>query len=417
MSRGTLFAAIRKAVEDSCEDAFLASLIQFEEHEHELAVALHPGAEAVFFVWNPDGTITAEAKTSTAGPGYHAYAIDVVRSVGQACGITWDWSDDETGYATSCDFADLQKKMSEFLRLLADAFLGESRMNNVDTLAVNMPAGAPVPASGGPWSITPLGPRGRSFWDSLQRGEKLNQHARDFYPWWTKERDAEYYRKTGMVLVYCDILWRPPESDYHEANIKLALDCFDRAAEANPQIQLPEREIAELKVLLEWDDEDPLLPTPDPALAGYYRAVITRRLPGPWTIALPGYWPEEFNEEDAMLSIVHNGRAVHISTFDMEPHEPGGPKMTAEDIAKPDAEELPKGTKVIRFRKEDRVGYYWIMPTEEDGIQALALQGCMAVAGSGANITIWFEDAAHRDWAIKTFESVSFNAHADTEEE
>jgi hypothetical protein len=267
MSRSALFKAICRAVEDSCEDPFLASLIQFDENEHELAVALQPGAEAVFFVWNPDGTISADTKTSTMGPGYHAYAISVVRAVGELCGIDWDWSDDETGYATKGDFADLQEQMAEFLVALADAFLSVPRLNDAPSLAVNMAAFAPVPVTGGSFSITPLGPRGRGFWEAVKRRDKLNQHAREFYAWWSQERDADYYFKTGMVLLWNDIYWRPAVSDQEEHTMRLALDCFERAADLNPQMDLPNAEIAELKLLLELDEEDEL-PTPDPALAG-----------------------------------------------------------------------------------------------------------------------------------------------------
>lgn len=416
MSRGALFDAIRGAVEDTCEDPYLAGLIQFEEHGHELAVALHPGSEPVFFTWNPDGTTAAEAKTSTTGPGYHAYALEVVRAVGRKCGIDWDLSDDETGYATTGNFSALQKQMAEFLAALAHSFLAEPRLRDAPTLAVNMAEGAPIPASGGPWSITPLGPRSRSFWESLKRGEKLQQYAREFYPWWTKDRDAEYYRKTGMVLLWNDVSWRPPTNEHEEWPMRLALDCFERAAELNPDVELPAAEISDLKQLLNMGEDDDF-PALDSELTGYYRAVINRRLPGPWTVALPGFWSEEFKDESAMLSMWHADRTAHFSTYDLSPDQSGKPPPTAEEIALPDKESVPEGTKLLKFRKENRVGYYWIEPTEEEDVKAWMLHGCMAVAGSAADVAIWFANANDRDWAIKTFESVTYTGRGDEPEE
>ncbi len=409
MSRGTLFAAIRKAVEDSCEDPYLASLMEFGEHEHELAVVLHPGAEAIFFVWDPDGTVTADSKTSGTGPGYHAYAVDVVRAVGKLCGIEWDWSADETGYATSGNFEDLQDQMAEFLKALGAAFLKDGRMKDALPMAVNMAMFAPVPVSGGPFSITPAGPRSRSFWEAVKRGENLKQHAREFYPWWTRERDADYYRKTGLVLLWSEITWRPPADEREEATMRLAIDCFERAAELNPKLALPQAEIADLNALLNLEEGDDL-PDLDPALIGYYRATIARRLPGPWTVAVPGFWPEDYNEESGVQYFGHNTIGVHVSTYDLSTVEPGQSPRTADEIAKPDKEDLPEGARPVRFRKDDRVGYYWIYYSEEEDEEGWVLQGCMAVTTSAAHITVWFAEEGSLDWAIKTFESLTHRA-------
>lgn len=413
MPRATLFAAITKAVEDSCDDPFLASLISFGEHEHELAVVLHPAAEAVFFVWDPDGTVSASSKTSTVGPGYHAYAIDVVRAVGQRVGINWDWSDDETGYATRGDFADLQKQMAEFLRILANAFLKDDKLRDT-SIAVNMAPGAPVAAEGGPWSITPIGPRGRSFWEALARGENLTQHAREFYPWWNRERDASYYHKTGQTLLWTEINWRPPKDEAEESAMRLAIDCFERAAEMNPKLPIPEKEIAELKQLLDLGEEDPF-PGLDPSLMGYFRKVIHRPLPGPWKIALPGWWPEEFDEQSGVLYIGIGSLGVHVTVHTITGPGPEGKAPTAENLAKPDKEDVPKGAKPVRIRRNDQVGYYWIYhhQDEDPDETGWVLAGFMAVDGCVANITCWLGQTQNSDWAIKAFSSVEFVKEGD----
>ena len=34
--------------------------------------------------------------------------------------------------------------------------------------------------------------------------------ARDFFPWWNPELDAEFYRNRALVRLWCDFPWRAP---------------------------------------------------------------------------------------------------------------------------------------------------------------------------------------------------------------
>jgi hypothetical protein len=125
---------------------------------------------------------------------------------------------------------------------------------------------------------------------------------------------------------------------------------------------------------------------------------------------------QEFKEDTGTLSIWHRNRTAHFGTYDLMPDSPNGPRVKAETIARPEPDDIPQGVKPVRFKRDDRVGFYWIVPTEEDGQKAWLLQGCMAVDGSAADVTIWFEDPQDRNWAIKTFESVSYSKDGDSED-
>jgi hypothetical protein len=400
LSRADTFAAVRKAVESACEDPFLAKFIEFGENEHDLAVVLYPGAEAVFFTWNPGGTITADAKTSTAGPGYHAYAVGVVREVGQQCGLAWEW-EDEGEYAPEGDFETLKEHMRVFLRAMANSFLRDSGPET--TLAVNMSTGAPVPAAGNLFTITPMGPRDQKWWKAIQRGDNTEAAAREFFPWWERDRDAAFYRNTGLLLLWCEITWRPPSNEVEENVMNLALECFERAAELDPGMKLPERELEEIRVLLGLDEGEDV-PEPRPGLIGYYRAVINRPLPGHWTVQLPGFWQESFDEETGCLTIYHNERAVHITTYGFEP-EPGHPPPDPEQIAGfPD--DIPEGATKVEFRDNGHVRRAIVTRTKEDDAEGIILQGCVGAGMSVAEVTIWFEDENDREWAEVVFRSL-----------
>jgi hypothetical protein len=81
------------------------------------AVTLHPAAEALYL--EADGeTVTASAKTSNVGPGYHAFLVFVLDSVQASLGLKWEWAeeDDETGFARHGDFARLQAEMAKQFR-------------------------------------------------------------------------------------------------------------------------------------------------------------------------------------------------------------------------------------------------------------------------------------------------------------
>jgi hypothetical protein len=401
LSRADTFAAIRKAIEDSCDDPFLAKLVEFGEGEHELAVVLYPGAEAVFFTWDPAGTIAADSKTSTAGPGYHAYAVEVVKAVGQRCGLNWAW-EDEAEYAPGGDFESVKEHMRQFLRAMAGSFLEPP--GREFTMAVNMSLGAPVPVGNGPFTITPLGPRDRRWWEDVKRGKDLDSAARGFFPWWDPERTAAFYRNTGLVLLWSEVRWGPPMSEAEEAQMNLAIECFERAAELDPDMNLPDKELEELRVLLNLEEEDEV-PEPAPDGIGYYRAVINRTLPGPWHIQLPGYWQETFDEETGCLTIFHNERAVHVTTYGFD-SEPGQPPPNPNEVASyPD--EMPEAAKKVEFKKDGRIGRGFIVRTEEEGEEGIILQGTVAQAEGMANITIWYEDEDDRAWAVEVFESLS----------
>lgn len=359
-------------------------------------VMLHPETEPLDFYWDPSGSVVAGTKTSVLGPGFHAYVYDLMVAVGKSCGLEWDWSGDEAGYAESQDFADLQRQMAAFLSNLAAAFLENA---GDGALQVNMPLFAPVPRAGA-FSFTPLGPRSREWWEAARVG---GVEAADFYVWWSRERDAAYYRQLGRMFLWSVVPWHPPADESEESVMKLAIECFERAAELDPASGDPPAEVAELRALLEHDEDAPA-PDPRPDGIGYRRRAVPLPLPGGWTIELPAYWYQALHDEGTVQWYGYNDKSVHASTFVAE-HK--GRPEPADRIARTIDENRPADAQVLNFRDGRRIGRAWIAPVEEDGEQGIVLRGCMAIPGQGAHVTIWFEDPADLDWAAMAFRSLT----------
>jgi hypothetical protein len=124
--RDRLFSDLRQAIQEYLTDPLMARLSEFGSHEHTLFVRLHPCAEPVEFIWKPDLSITASAKTSTVGPGYHAFLIELLQHLGRLLNLKWEWdqdSADEANFAQSGNFAVLQQEMAKFWKSLGGILL------------------------------------------------------------------------------------------------------------------------------------------------------------------------------------------------------------------------------------------------------------------------------------------------------
>ena len=155
-----------------------------------LAVGLHPAAEDVEFVLQ-NATVTVSAKTSTAGPGYHAFVCELLECVGDDLGTKWapavdDEEGDETGYFASHDRAGLEAEMLGWLRGLCDV-IAEQAADGVGNLSVNLPTDTHYEAEG--LIITPMGPRDRAW---LEATTKDPRRGIDLFPWWAHGLGAEH---------------------------------------------------------------------------------------------------------------------------------------------------------------------------------------------------------------------------------
>jgi hypothetical protein len=387
-----LESAIREELSDPIDTLFL----EIESDDESLHATIHPGAEPLEFV--PDGEhIGVMAKTSTLGPGYHAHVVDLINRIGHRCGLAWNWAEegaDETGFAQKHDFPALQTEMANFLKFLAGIFGDPDPEGSV---AINAGLGfSPVGLTG---VITPSGPRPWKWLTETRAGKAPLKAAQDFFVWWNKDRDADYWRKTGEMLLWSDVRWRPPDDEADEAPMQAALACFDRAHELDPRAKIPEPEIAELRALLDWS-EDQLPQPPAPGLMGYFRLPMTYPPFGGWSFILPGYFFQSFDEDEGVLSLSFPGRSVWITVYTVEEPVPPG-QMVADFLG-----EAPPDAEFIEHASGPLLSRAFIAKDEQDGEEFTVLRGSAAIPGSIAVITIALDDPADRDWAAEVFRTL-----------
>lgn len=400
---GDLFEAIAGAVEGEVRDPFDQALLSCTTEDGRLLVGLSPLSQPVTFELGSPGTLTVETKTSTLGPGYHAWVVDILKAVGVRCGIEWDWSEDETEFARDGDFAALQEAMSGFLGAFATSVLSHD-------------PGGPVLINAGmggertlrtDFTLTPLGPRDRAWWERARRLRGTGEASRQFYPWWNRERDALDWRSIGEALMWSEVEWRPPGNEREEAVMRGALLALDRACTMDHSLGVFASEANELAMFLDLDGDGPT-PVPAPTGIGYRRETVRRRAPGPWSLELPAYFGVHWDEEEGELRFFHARKSVCISTF--EAGDDSGRNSTPVEEFR---SMLPEVTDWIEFRSGGRRGCARIAWEEADGSGAWVLSGCMASAGESAIVLVIFDDEDQREWALGVWRSVEWDANAE----
>src|SRR5260370_13210027 len=115
-------AALRAAVEASAGEAVRWTSTGDDDGPPWLAIALQPAEEALTFTFEPE-RIVATARTSGAGPGYHAFVCELLRGAGDELGIDWtasrDDEGDETGFFDCGDRVRLEREFHAFVAALA----------------------------------------------------------------------------------------------------------------------------------------------------------------------------------------------------------------------------------------------------------------------------------------------------------
>ncbi len=411
-SRNALFSDICAAIQNATTDPLMARMIASSVDQHTLSVVLHPCEEPVEFVWQPDQTILASAKTSTVGPGYHAHAVGLLNKIGSELNLHWDWSEegaDETGFALSGDFDDLQCEMAAMLKGIGSIPLEQSR-EGCSGLMLNMPIGYPLPEMER-FVLSPLGPLSENWCRKLTEAEEeaLQDICRNYYSWWQRAPDASFWRSTGLYLMWCEVRWHVPFKEWERSICQLALDCMERAASLDADIQLPAPEVQELTRLLNWPEDVPPQP-PQPQGIGYRRRNMVHSLTGGWSIRLPGHYYETWEDDGAEPVFWFDGRTVRFTSFTSS-GEDETPAIPADMLSRKTPEKL-QGAEVVDLDNQDVQGWATIRQAEEDGQSYWQLQGEAACGNTLGVVTICFEDSADRDWAVQTYNSLS---HAKTD--
>jgi len=371
----------------------------------QLMVFAHPAEEPIFFNWD-SRHLTVSARTNGAGPGYHAWLVERLDAMAMdvELGVKWNWQDDdgkagdETGYHVHRDFKKLQQSMAAWLKALA-ADLLKLEKEGGGNFAISMPTETRV--AGEYFACSPLGFLPRAFFAHCVEADDAD--APLFFPWWTRERDAGFWRKHGLVYAWCHVPWRVADSEEETQAMQLALACFKQARQLDAKVALPAPEIAELERLVSMttstNREPP--PAPDPDRIGFKRRDNTIQLPGQWQIRLPGYFHSHWDSKKGTMTFYFNQRTVHVTTYRFQHKTHPLPDLLG-------APENPSpGGKTFEYAKAHLLGRAELTH-QRDGTMFgyWMLTGKMVTSGAAATFTVCFDQKDDLDWANATWQSL-----------
>jgi hypothetical protein len=354
-----------------------------------LYVNLLPCEENVEFRF-ADGRLTCEAKTSTAGPGYHAYLVDVLDSLRDRLGLDWRSeadAEDETGYLGHRAFPRLQAAMAGWLRGLGRHLCkhGEE-MNSPLLLGMSLDF-RPVTEA---FAASQMGVWPREWFERLVAADEaeLGRMAERFFPWWERGVTAKTLRGLGLARSWVDLRWVVPADDDERRLNESVLDCFIRAREQDRGLELPDMEVHELAALLAPDAP---LRAPRIEGVGFRRRGMSLPIPGGWSIDLPGYYGAQLEDDGETQVYWSTGRTVRASSLSFTAKTPRTP---AEVLG---AAAAQKGELPLALCSGGLAGKYTYSAAEDgDGFVVTAK---VAKKDGLCIVTIQFDDEADRAWA------------------
>ncbi len=397
-----LAGALEQAFRRSVGDELLGSMLTFSPAEARLLVNAHPADEAIFFLWDQPDTLTCSARTNGAWPGYHAWLVDVVASVGDALGLRWAWTDekgdigDETGYHEHRDFGRLQHEMLAWLKALS------SKLCQYEGTGFSLCLPLGFRCAKHSFAQSPLGFWPIDYFKRIAEAPDIDSMRRDgsrFFPWWNQSPDAECWKRRGLVLAWCEVPWSIPCSKEETSSCEQALACFQEARRLDPAIELP-GELEELEALVKSaGNPDARDAVPDPSAIGFKRHEMAIALPGGWSIRLPGYYHAE-QKEDGGLTFWFGPRTLHVTTYRAKSGR-GQDELLAslmKDVEQDGVRE--------EYRKEHLVGAACLRLHEKEHERYWMVQGAMVAPDSFAFFTICFDDENDRECAGRAWRSL-----------
>jgi hypothetical protein len=359
----TLTGIVQAAAQYVSSDYWLSRFGSIKRHETEVHVQLHPVGGAVHISIANDGSVTASAQTSIAGPGFHASAIDLLNHIHTRTGLYWEWDDaDTTGYAGERNYYKLRERMAAWARR---ELLEASQEMRADTTPIGLNLDPHLPMHDLPCHfITPMGPWNfASVRDVMQGPEPAAlELAAGLFPWWDQKPSAHDLRNTAIALMWTGLPWRPACDEAEFRTMKLADECLEAAqSKGIDRKLLPIREMTELKTHLAAGII-PVTHAPRSEGIGYRRHYCTWQLGHAWTIQLPGWWHRRLSDAGDAVVLSYQDKQLHCIAIEFEPRPglPSTPEAVLESSLR--ISSGPNGHRV-RFSCDRLPGHATISPS------------------------------------------------------
>jgi hypothetical protein len=352
-----------------------------------LLLRLHPAAEDVSILAAGEGRVVVSANTASVGPGYHRWLCELLRRFGEANQVSWAERDeangigDTTGYFDSRDGAALEDQMLRWLKGAAARAL-QLRQSGQASVGLSMRFGhtfareAPL--------VTPMGPRDdawlRAVSDDPRRGT-------DVFPWWDPGDTPRARLNRAQTRLWTEMVWRPPLLDEERKAFRAIASLLESAWREDPTLAYPWREWRELLAFLgvggtlaeeisrraEGLEDGPRI--------GYRRGEVDVALKGGWSMRIPGSLAEGPLPDGSWVAREHR-RLIRWGPLDAGTGE------------------LPRG--------DEREQLHFDKPRVRShaAVQKASLTAICDAGNSRGLLSIRFDDADDRDWAVETWRSI-----------
>ena len=384
-----------------------------------LFLQVHPCAEDVEISMPEPGVCLVNAKTSTAGPGYHIFLCELLHSLGKHFHIEWDTPEeeiegDETGYFFQRDASAVRQEMLRWLSAISRVVADNSKdPENIGLQMVAMPLERRYPDQAG--ILTPIGPRSPEWFEELV---ETPERGIEFFPWWPEGIGAGFFLGRAVCRLWQEIRWRTPiTEDEGELVMDAHLD-LERAFHLDPHANIPWREWRDLvgylndyfgyaEFLHEETQEGEIdrraeEVDPNTPLIGYRRGRVDVTLSGGWSLTIPGEFAEEWDENGEGWSAWLGGRTIWFKPWSVSgPHDES---LTAQEIL--DSLPWPEDAEIIEYEDGELASRAIFVPCEEDGQALWNLKACSAITGKFAECNIYLQDESDLDWALEIWKSL-----------
>lgn len=328
---------LRETITPALPEGVLRRRLHVGVGEHGVLVHWHPGEEGMVVDLLADGRVHVSVKTSTVGPGYHAFVVDLLDRMAVDMQLQWQWdaedSGDDTGYAQNRDFPALQQAMSDWLQAMAVQLLS---LDDVSGLQVNM--ATQLRPEIGDAVATPLGPRQRELFEQIAQAAAIDPAwARQFFAWWDQGFSAPFWDGCASTIAWSDLAWVTPRDEHERALLRSVLDMLEHARAQEPGTAFPQDAADEIEALLAPGSQ---VTVPVRDGIGYRRAEATFQLFAGWTLRVGGHFrttalnesEHDGTDDDATdaMQLDDGIRAIHVSSMSVNDRD--GAPMPAADL-------------------------------------------------------------------------------------
>lgn len=376
-----------------------------------LAADLHPAAERAALSFDRTGAVRLDARTNSAGPGYHQHLCDMARLLERELGITWapethgsgPGSADDTGYFFKPDRDELEGHMCSWIAATCNWVLEHVGQEGDFSLGLSLDVGFEHPAP----VKTPMGSRTLD-WARAVAADYRGPEARSFFAWWDAPKDARYHLNLALSLMWTEVSFAPPATPEQAKTQARVLTALDAAYELDAGLAFPwadwldlvnnhlgeERHKAAGLVAMLESRAAGTKPT-----IGFRRFPVRHALPGGWSIRTPGEFSIGVEEESTWLA---SNRVTNVRVGSMFIGGEEGPP--AEEILAP-AEGLPEGEPLEPLDADGVRGIAFVTDFEDDGEKYQMIIGRAATRGNVAMVTVAFDRPEDRELAEEIWRS------------